>query len=258
MTYGIDMEAIPAFHDNYIWAIRPTGTPRVVVVDPGDARPVIATLEERGWQLAAILVTHHHWDHVDGIDTLLAYRAVPVHGPSSRRIPSIDRPVADGQHIVPLPGLELEVLAVPGHTLDHVAYVGAGLALVGDTLFAAGCGRLFEGTPDQMLASLQRLAGLPDSTRICCAHEYTEANLEFARRVEPGNGAIVRRLEDVRRLRQAGRPSLPSLLADERLTNPFLRCEEADVIAAAEAHAGRRLADPVAVFAELRAWKDRF
>ncbi len=254
----IEIEPIESFADNYVWLLRRRGDTRVVAVDPGDAAPIIEVLETRGWSLAAILVTHHHWDHVDGIDALLGHSAVPVYGPASRRIPTVDRPVSDGLRIQPSPGLAFDVLAVPGHTLDHLAYHGHGVALVGDTLFAAGCGRLFEGRPEQMYASLRRLARLPDETLICCAHEYTVANLEFARRVEPGNAEIVRRLDQARRLRRAGRPTLPSSISEERSTNPFLRCEVPAVVAAAEARAGRRLTDAGEVFAVLRDWKDRF
>lgn len=257
------LQAIPvrAFRDNYIWLLPLPGDVsgnRVAIVDPGDATPVIARLEALGLEPAAILVTHHHYDHVQGIPSLLEYRNIPVYGPAASPARGIDHPVRDGDR-VPLDGLVLEVFAVPGHTLDHIAYYAPGILLCGDTLFAGGCGRLFEGDPEQMWASLQRIAQLPDETRFFCAHEYTVANLEFARAVEPGNGAIAARLDACRRLRARDEPTLPATLADERRTNPFLRWAEPDVIAAAERVAdGERPTQPHEVFAAIRRWKDRY
>lgn len=257
------LQAIPvrAFRDNYIWLLPLPGDVsgnRVAIVDPGDATPVIARLEALGLEPAAILVTHHHYDHIQGIPALLEYRAVPVYGPAASPARGIDHPVRDGDRVV-LDGLGLEVLAVPGHTLDHIAYYTPGLLMCGDTLFAGGCGRLFEGTPEQMFASLQRIAQLPDETLFFCAHEYTVPNLEFACEVEPRNEAIRARLEACRRLRARDAPTLPATLAEERRTNPFLRCREAAVIDAAERLAGGRgPMQPHEVFAAIRRWKDRY
>ncbi len=255
---------IPAFADNYIWLLREG--PRAAVVDPGDARPVLDYLAREGLELCAILNTHHHNDHVGGNTALLAHAAVPVFGPARERIPGITRALHEGDSIeVPGIGLRFEVHDVPGHTAGHIAYVmrapqrGIGpLAFVGDTLFAGGCGRLFEGTPAQMAASLGKLATLPDDTRLYCAHEYTLSNLRFARAVEPSSTAIEARIarEEARRAR--GEPTVPSLLSDERATNPFLRAAEPAVMRAAAAHAGRPVTDAVDCFAVVRAWKDRF
>ncbi len=252
---------IPAFSDNYIWLLREGA--RAVVVDPGDAVPVRAYLEREGLRLAAILVTHHHGDHVGGVAALAATGDVPVLGPAREAIPGRTHALTDGSD-VPLPGFaaSLRVLDVPGHTAGHIAYAGeldgGPVAFVGDTLFAAGCGRLFEGTAAQMAASLARLAALPPATRIYCAHEYTLANLRFARAVEPGNAALAEREARERARREHGLPTLPSILADELATNPFLRTAGPEVAASAARRAGVPLADPVAVFATLRTWKNAF
>lgn len=254
---------IPAFSDNYIWLLRERG--QAVVVDPGDAAPVIAYLDGQGIALTAIVNTHHHGDHVDGNAALVARWPVPVFGPAREAIPARTHALVDGEKIA-LPGLDLEltVLDVPGHTAGHVALAAAAtgdhppLAFVGDTLFAGGCGRVFEGTPEQMHASLQRLAALPADTLVYCAHEYTLANLRFAAAVEPANAALVERRQREQDRRDRGQPTVPSTLAEEYLTNPFLRAAEPAVRAAAEAHAGGPLATPAAVFAELRSWKNHF
>jgi hydroxyacylglutathione hydrolase len=252
---------IPAFSDNYIWLIREGGN--AAVVDPGDAAPVREYLVRENLTLTAILNTHHHGDHVAGNRALLAHSPVPVLGPAREPIPGRTRALGDGDAVVvPGIGLELSVLLVPGHTAGHIAYVGENdrvpVAFVGDTLFAGGCGRLFEGTPAQMAASLARLAALPGETRVYCAHEYTLSNLRFALAVEPGNGLLQERVRREEAKRGSGLPTVPSTLADERATNPFLRAGEPAVIAAAEAHARRRLADAIEVFATLREWKNRF
>ena len=247
---------IPAFEDNYLWLLHGDGN-EAVVVDPGDARPVLGTLDERSLALGAILVTHHHADHVGGILPLLERYPVPVYGPARESIPGITIPLGEGDQ-VSLCGMRLEVLEVPGHTAGHIAYRGEGLLFCGDTLFSGGCGRLFEGTPEQMHQSLQRLAALDPATLVCCAHEYTEANLRFALAVEPDNPALQQRYREVGQLRSEGLPSLPSTIAIELQTNPFLRTHVPAVRSAAENHAGRRLTDEVEVFAVLRAWKDRF
>jgi hydroxyacylglutathione hydrolase len=254
---------IPAFSDNYIWLVR--AGPNAAVVDPGDAGPVQAYLDRERLTLTAIINTHHHGDHVGGNAALLARSPVPVFGPARESIPGRTKALAEGDRItVPGLGLELRVLDVPGHTAGHIAYVGddggdgAPVAFVGDTLFACGCGRLFEGTPAQMADSLGKLAALPGSTRAYCAHEYTLANLRFALAVEPGNVALRERHARDSAKREQGLPTVPSTIADEMATNPFLRAGVPAVFAAAEARAGRKLANAVDAFATLREWKNSF
>jgi hydroxyacylglutathione hydrolase len=256
----LDVRPIPAFRDNYIWMIRGAADPRVVaVVDPGDAAPVLAALAQEGLSLAAILATHHHADHVGGVPALMAATGARAFGCARERMPDGVLPLAQGDRaMLPELGLEFTVLDVPGHTAGHIAYTGHGAVFPGDTLFSAGCGRLFEGTADEMLGSLDRLAALPGETRIFCGHEYTEANLRFARAVEPANSAIMDYVKRAAGLRAQGRPTLPSTLELEKRVNPFLRCRHEDVKSAAERRAGRVLSNPVAVFAEVRSWKDTF
>jgi hydroxyacylglutathione hydrolase len=251
---------IPAFSDNYIWLVREGA--HAAVVDPGDATPVLAYLDREKLTLSAIIATHHHNDHVGGIPALLARSSVPVFGPARETIPGRTHALAEGDEItVPGPELTLRVLDIPGHTAGHVAFVGGGAApivFVGDTLFAVGCGRLFEGTPAQMAGSLAKLAALPGKTQVYCGHEYTLANLRFALAVEPANAALRDRQTREQAKRDRGLPTLPSTIADELATNPFLRAGTPAVLAAAEAHAGRRLADPVEAFAIVREWKNAF
>jgi len=248
---------LPAFADNYIWVLR--RGPNVAVVDPGDATPLLEYLDTSGTRLCAILVTHHHNDHVGGIDAIVARRRVPVYGPAAEAIPGVDHPLADGD-VVSLNELAVEftVLAVPGHTRGHIAFYRPGTLLCGDTLFGAGCGRLFEGSSQQMQASLARLAALPGDTQVYCAHEYTQGNLSFASAVEPNSIAVQLRSEECAALRNRGEPTVPSTLATERATNPFLRWDAPAVIAATKSRLGRQPADPVEVFAALREWKNRF
>jgi hydroxyacylglutathione hydrolase len=252
---------IPAFSDNYIWLLREGSC--AAVVDPGDAGPVQDYLQRERLTLTAILATHHHGDHVGGNAALLARYAVPVFGPARESIPGRTRALEEGDAVV-VPGLDLalRVLEVPGHTSGHIAYVsedpGTPAAFVGDTLFAAGCGRLFEGTPAQMVASLAKLAALPGETLAYCAHEYTLANLRFALAVEPGNAALSLRLARDQARRERGLPTVPSTIAEERATNPFLRAGAGAVYAAAQAHAGRPLADAIDAFAVVREWKNGF
>ena len=256
----LDVRPIPAFRDNYIWMIRGGADPRAVaVVDPGDAAPVFAVLEREGLALAAILATHHHADHVGGVAALMAATGARAFGPARERMPAGVRPLAAGDRaqIAGL-GLDFEVLDVPGHTAGHIAYAGHGTVFPGDTLFSAGCGRLFEGTPDEMLGSLDRLAALPGETRVFCGHEYTEGNLRFAMAVEPANSAIMDYVKRAAGQRAQGDPTLPSTIELEKRVNPFLRSRNEDVKSAAERRAGRMLSDPVAVFAEIRSWKDVF
>jgi len=256
----LHVRPVRAFSDNYIWLIdAPLAPGQVVVVDPGDAEPVFAELRRSGASLAAILLTHHHADHIGGVEALLAAAPVPVLGPDDARIPTLTRRLRDGE-LVQLPdlGLQFQILHIPGHTLSHIAFWGRDVVFCGDTLFSAGCGRMFEGTPVQMSASLQRLSALPPATRVFAGHEYTAANLRFALTADPGNEAAARYRELVDTLRAKDTPTLPSTIELENRVNPFLRCDEAAVRAAAEWHSGRALNGTAAVFAELRAWKDGF
>ncbi len=253
----LHVEAIPALKDNYIWAlVRDTAC---VVVDPGEAAPILAWLQDTGTRLAAVLVTHHHRDHVGGIRELVDRFPVPVYGPAKESIAEVTHPVAEGQ-VVALPdlGAELRVLEVPGHTRGHVAYYGHGHLFCGDTLFGCGCGRLFEGSPEEMHASLARLAALPEDTRVCCAHEYTLDNIAFALQIEPANPELAARARRDRARRRRGEPTLPSDIATEKATNPFLRCGEAAVVRSAQAHAGQDLRREADVFRVVREMKDRF
>jgi len=262
----IQIDALPAFNDNYLWLLQDTATQRCAVVDPGDAATVLAWLEAHaGWQLTDILVTHHHFDHVGGVEQLKTATGAKVYGPANEKIPARDIALDEGDQIDVL-GLTLRIFAVPGHTLGHIAYYAAEaptdnkvpLLFCGDTLFAAGCGRLFEGTPAQMFDSLSRLAALPDNTAIYCTHEYTLSNLRFAHAVEPDNSDVSARLAQVTQWREQGQISLPSNLALERATNPFLRSEVANVVAIIDERDGATGREPSAVFASLRAWKDKF
>lgn len=250
---------LPAFKDNYIWLLRAEG--RAVVVDPGDAGPVLDTLARSGDRLCAILLTHHHADHMGGVAEILACHPVPVYGPAVENIAGVDRPLRGGERVaLPAIGAEFDVLEVPGHTRGHIAYYAAGSAtlLCGDTLFAAGCGRLFEGTPQQMQASLARLGALPAATQIYCAHEYTASNLRFAQAVEPDNAVIQQRIRDVAARRAVDQPTVPSRMDIEWVTNPFLRWDAPAVRAAATARLGHAPASAVETFAAIREWKNGF
>ena len=257
----ITVTPLPAFSDNYLWLLQRDGV--AAVVDPGDGDVVLQALRERSLRLGAILITHHHPDHVGGLAALRRAFDVPVYGPraEARQIAGLTVLLDHGDRVdLPELAVSFEVLSVPGHTLGHIAYheARAKLLFCGDTLFAAGCGRLFEGTPHQMYASLRSLRELPADTAVYCAHEYTLANLDFARTAEPSNSEIGQEIERVRALRGAGRPSVPSDLRRERAVNPFLRCELAALRDAAAAHAGRTLLEAEDVFAVLRQWKDEF
>jgi hydroxyacylglutathione hydrolase len=251
-------EVIPlhAFKDNYVWTIRDAS--HAAVVDPGDARPVLDYLQREKLQLAAVINTHHHADHVGGNAALLERGKVPVYGPHDERIPEVTRRLADGERLtLPHFGLEFEVIEIPGHTRTHIAFFGAGMLFCGDTLFAVGCGRLFEGTPRQMHESLSKLARLPDATKVYCGHEYTLANIRFAKAADPDNRPLLEFEARARALRERDEPTLPSTIGQEKATNPFLRCSEPAVVASATRYAGKPLGDPVSVLAAIREWKNQ-
>jgi len=249
--------ALPALSDNYIWMlVAPDG--QALVVDPGEAGPVRQAVAN-GIRPVAVLLTHHHPDHVGGAAALCDEFGIPCHAPVDDRITVASARVGDGDRVVvPALGMDLEVLAVPGHTLSHVAFHGAGHLFSGDTLFSLGCGRMFEGQPGQFLASLDRLAALPLDTAVCCGHEYTAANGRFSQSVEPLNPARDQRLAEVAGLRSRGRPSLPSTIGSERDCNPFLRLDAPGVVASLATRLGRPPRDRIEAFATLRAWKDTF
>jgi hydroxyacylglutathione hydrolase len=254
---AFEVVPLPAFTDNYIWTIRDAR--RAAVVDPGDAAPVLDFLRREQLELVAILNTHHHADHVGGNSELLRHEKVPVFGPHDDRIPEVTQRLADGERMtLPHFGIEFEVIEIPGHTRTHIAFRGGGMLFCGDTLFAVGCGRLFEGTPQQMHDSLAKLMRAPDATRVYCGHEYTLSNIRFAKAADPANKALRELESSAQQLRDQGLPTLPSTIAQEKATNPFVRCREPAVIAAASSYAGKSLPDPVSVLAAIREWKNNF
>lgn len=255
----VQVQAIPALETNYIWLLQPqTSSESVYIFDPGAAEPVLERLEREHRNLAGIVITHHHWDHTDGLEELLKHWKVPVYGPPT--IAQVTNPLTDGDRLA-LNNVEFEVIAVPGHTLDHLAYfyrpaAGNGqapLLFCGDALFAGGCGRLFEGTAAQQLESLKKLAALPEATLVYCGHEYTRANLRFAVKAEPSNEALIERQA---RLERDLSITLPSVIGEELRTNPFLRCQELEIKSRIQARNGRTMESEAEVFAALRKWKD--
>jgi len=249
---------IRALKDNYIWMFYHPQTKRAWVVDPGDAEPVIATCEQLNVVLAGILVTHHHADHTGGIADLLHYaKHIPVYGSKISKNHYINYPIQDKDKII-LDDYHFEVIAIPGHTLDHVAYYGESSLFCGDTLFSVGCGKVFEGTMQQMLNALTRLSELPDDTKIYCGHEYTLANLYFAATVDPNNLLIQEKLNYVKLMQKNNACTLPSTLLIEKQINPFLRCYVVEIKESVEKHYKKTLANTLEVFTHLREWKNNF
>ncbi|NEX61717.1 hydroxyacylglutathione hydrolase [Noviherbaspirillum galbum] len=255
----LNVLTVPAFQDNYLWLIH-DGT-HAAAVDPGDAGPILAALREHGLSLAAILLTHHHADHVGGVPALLERYAAPVYGPRNDAIPQVTVPLGEGEKAtIPELALTLDVLDVPGHTRGHIAYVAREQRWLfcGDTLFAGGCGRLFEGTPEQMANSLDKLVTLPDDTRVFCAHEYTLSNLKFALEAEPENTALQARYADAQALRAQGLPTVPSNIGLEKATNPFVRFREPAIANTLIQRQIISTREPIACFAALRQWKNTY
>jgi len=253
----IQIIPIPALNDNYIWMILNSDRRQAVIVDPGIAKPVIDKFNTLNVQLVGILITHHHWDHTNGIEALLNYKEAPIYGPAN--ITAVNHALKQGDQLfLEALNITFQMLEVPGHTLDHLAYLNHSAVFCGDTLFTAGCGRVFEGTFAQMYHSLQKLANLPLHTQIYCGHEYTAANLKFAQAVEPDNHHITQRLNDTLKVRSQNQPTVPATLAIELKTNPFLRCHLQEVQQSASEYSGENVSDPIKTFQIIRQWKDQF
>ncbi len=265
----LKVTCIPAFDDNYIWFIHalPGNNPekksqqQIIIVDPGEAYPVLQAIKAHNYQPEAIFITHHHGDHTGGVKEILEHYPVPVYGPATENIPAISHKLDETKTVsLNSMGLSFKILDVPGHTRGHIAYLsqnnGPKSLFIGDTLFAGGCGRLFEGTAEQMQHSLAKLLEMDGNTLVYCAHEYTEDNLVFARRVEPDNPELIQRIKNTQVLRRDGKATVPSLLKLEKQTNPFLRFNSDRVIKAAEQFAGKKLTSPAEVFGTVRYWKD--
>ncbi len=255
---SMQIHAIKAFSDNYIWCL--SNSQQCVVVDPGDAQPVLDFCQNHNLRITGILITHHHWDHTNGLPELLqTFPEIPVFGPVNPQIELVTQRLQHHDSLMlPDLGLEFSVIEVPGHTLDHIAYYTDGLLFCGDTLFSAGCGRLFEGSAAQMFQSLGRLAALPADTKVYCAHEYTLANIKFALAVEPMNPALLEYQVWAAQQQTQQLATLPSSIAKECMINPFLRCDSTDLRNAVEAYWHTPVTDDESVFAGLRSWKDQF
>lgn len=254
----LSVRAIPAFEDNYIWLVQSPVNHKALIIDPGDAQPVLHELKHHQLTLAAVLVTHNHHDHIGGIDQLLSEYPAAIYGPTAGVILNSINVVGDNAVIKVVDFPDIIVLQVAGHTSDHIAFLIEDSLFCGDTLFGAGCGRLLGGTAPQLFQSLQLLAQLPPSTKVYCTHEYTHANLQFALEVEPSNLLLQQRVTETQALRKAKQPSLPSTIALELATNPFLRCEQAEIIRSVEKHSNQSLNSPIETFTALRKWKDQY
>lgn len=255
---SVNIFPIKAFNDNYIWCLH--NQTHCTVVDPGDAAPVLAYCKKNQLTLSAILITHHHWDHTGGIDALLAvFPGIPVYGPQNKEIKQITVRLTQNDDLeLPQLNLKFSVLEIPGHTLDHIAYYGDTGLFCGDTLFSAGCGRLFEGTSRQMFTSLAKLTALPADTAVYCAHEYTIANIAFAEAVEPSNQALADYKHWAKQQRERNIPTLPSNIHRELAVNPFLRCHSAELVKNVSQNTKSTYASEQATFTSLRNWKDNF
>ncbi len=253
----LEIVTVPCLSDNYAFLAHDAASGQTALIDAPESGPILAELDARGWTLSHVLLTHHHWDHVDGLAAILENHPAKVIGAAAdaHRLPPLDQQVSEGD-VVEIGGEPVQVMDVSGHTVGHVAYYmpESRAVFTADSLMALGCGRLFEGTAPQMWASLSKLAALPDDTLVCSGHEYTQANAQFAITVDPNNAALRQRITDIEATRAAGKPTVPSTLALEKATNPFLRATDPSI----HAILGMENADPAAVFAEIRARKDRF
>jgi len=253
---------IKALSDNYIWVISHPEADNVIVVDPGESKPVVQFLEQHKLHLSSILITHHHWDHTNGVKDLKRQYNSIVYTPKHDAVAETDHQLTEQDRIqLKLSAhikIEFDILSIPAHTQGHIAYYSAPVLFCGDTLFSSGCGRLFEGSAEQMLAALHKMAALPEDTLVYCAHEYTLNNLKFANLVEPGNRQIIKRMIKIKELRSQNKPSLPSTIGIEKACNPFLRCNEHEIIQNVSKYAKKTLSNELEVFTQLRLWKDRF